>query len=198
MNKLIVGLIAAVFIVFGVGLYLNNQNKERAAALEARIQAAKLMQQEEILKQQREDQLRQRAVLSNESREYIAAKEKKEKEQAEAQKNAEQNSASIEQMDALYKEWQDVERVAGQTSRIALSQPVQRLQDIQRKLDQVPTTECTKDAQAALSSGMSKVISGYLNFMSGKGVGEVLAKADLDDSEKFFEEYDREVGQCKR
>ena len=131
------------------------------------------------------------------SRDYIAAKEKKELEQQEAKKTAEQNAASIEQMDVIYKEWRDVERVAGRTSRISLSQPVQRLQDIQRRLDRTPTTECTRDAQAALSSGMSKVIDAYLNFMTGKGVGELLAKVDFQDSEKFFDEYEREIDQCK-
>lgn len=194
MNKLIIGLIAAVFIVFGIGLYMNNQNKEQAAEL----QAAKVAEQEDILRQQHEEQLRQRSALSIESREYIAAKEKMEIEQREGQKATEQNSASVSQIDAIYKEWIDVERVAGQTSRISLSQPVQRLQDIQRRLDSLVATDCTKDAQAALSSGMSKAINGYLNFMSGKAIGELLAKTDLEDSKKFFDEYEREIEQCKR
>lgn len=114
LNKLIIGLIVAIFVVFGVGIYMNNQTKQQAAALQAKIQASKAAQQENELRKQYESQLQQRAELSRESRDYIAAKEKKELEQQEAKNTAEQNAASIEQMDVIYKEWRDVERVAVQ------------------------------------------------------------------------------------
>lgn len=79
----------------------------------------------------------------------------------------------IEELDSLVQTWDDANQLAGNTARIALSEPVAQLQEIRRdalNLDP-PTQECGEDARYYLLRYMDTMIDSYLEFM---------ADADMD------------------
>ena len=62
--------------------------------------------------------------------------------------------------------WDDARRLAGSTSRIALVQPVERLQAIKREFEEVRVSSpCMKNARDLEAEAMGQVIEGLMAFM---------------------------------
>ena len=69
--------------------------------------------------------------------------------------------------EAILHEWDDANQLASRTARIAISQPVSKLQDIRRKAQAVVPPTSAKATHEDLLSYMDAVIDGYLEFMGG-------------------------------
>lgn len=72
----------------------------------------------------------------------------------------------------LLQEWDDADTLASSTSRIALSAPVARLQELRCRLDEVTVPKCMQPAHASLAEAMDETIAGYLSFMLNLSEGE--------------------------
>lgn len=194
MNRLILVLGVLVVLVMSVGLYMNNQAKQRmseqALTQQSRSDAAEQAKKAEQLFLQQN--------MPQETREYV---ERAEQEKAEQQSKAEQASREVleksEQIKKLRLEWDDTNRVAGSTSRIALSNPVQALQRIRRDLDAMQLEGCLKESQGSLSSAMEMVIEGYIGFMADKDLGEYYAQMQFEKAKPLFADYDRRIAACQ-
>lgn len=66
----------------------------------------------------------------------------------------------------VYRRWIDAERLASQTARIALPQPVATLQEIRRSVGDLSVPACMTSAREALYVLTSKSAEGYLSFMN--------------------------------
>jgi hypothetical protein len=87
-----------------------------------------------------------------------------------------------QQAQALLKQFDDTNTLAGSTARIALSQPVGKLQDTRRQLDAVDAPKCAKSIKMLIITYMDAVIDSYLAFMqqaSDSQVSAMLAKTRL-------------------
>lgn len=88
------------------------------------------------------------------------------------------------------REWDDADKLANSTSRIALSQPVATLQGIERRTEAESLPLCGNWAQRRLVSSMTFGIDGYLAFMrqepdatvAGYIRNELSARADYDSA----------------
>lgn len=78
---------------------------------------------------------------------------------------AELTKPVLDDMDHLLGEWDDARDVASNTARIALSEPVARLQSIRRQVDQLDFPACSRWRQVMLTTYMDHVIDGFLHFM---------------------------------
>lgn len=70
-----------------------------------------------------------------------------------------------DEMTPIFKEWDDQQKLAGQTGRAQLASQIQELQAIKRKADAVKVPDCAKEAHGFLISGMDDTIDGFLGFM---------------------------------
>lgn len=68
-------------------------------------------------------------------------------------------------IEGLYRHWQDTDEVAKSTSRIALAQPVQSLQEVNRQVEAFEPVGCLIDAKKELLQAMSIRLEDYLDFM---------------------------------
>lgn len=73
--------------------------------------------------------------------------------------------ADLDKLIPVAKEWTEARAVAGATSRISLSGPVQRLQEVRRKIDTARFAGCAETARGSLNISMDAVIEGFLKFM---------------------------------
>lgn len=86
--------------------------------------------------------------------------------------------------------WEDAERVASTTGRIALSAPVTSLQTIRRDTAQLTVTTCLGPARDSLVKSMDATIEGFLAFMRNDlHMGEVLSRGYFDDASKEMAAY---------
>lgn len=73
--------------------------------------------------------------------------------------------ADLDKLTVVAKEWKEARAVAGATSRISLSGPVQRLQEVRRKIDTASFAGCAESARGSLNISMDAIIDGFLKFM---------------------------------
>lgn len=71
----------------------------------------------------------------------------------------------MRQIEATYARWQDANRLANSTSRIALSGPVTSMQNQRQAMAAIPATGCLADVQRGYVQYMSEIESAYLAFM---------------------------------
>lgn len=79
----------------------------------------------------------------------------------------------LSEVDKLTTEWDDANKLANVTGRIALSGPVTQLQGIRRRLDDLKAPPCALDYRRELGNYMDNTITGYLAFMSQQPEAEV-------------------------
>ena len=99
----------------------------------------------------------------------------------------------VTKVEGLLDDWDDANTLAGQTSRIALSPAIARLQEIRRDVHDLQPPECAGYTQSAFELYMDSVIEGYLLFMSDSPdsqVSEQLVKAQglQDTAVRWFAE----------
>lgn len=73
--------------------------------------------------------------------------------------------AELESVEAVRARWADASRLAGSTSRIALSGPLKDMQQIRRELEAMTLTGCAGDVRELLVDGMTMEIEAYVAFM---------------------------------
>lgn len=77
-----------------------------------------------------------------------------------------QAESFVEDVEALFDDWDDATRLADNTARIALSGPVQQLQEIRRAVNDLDPPACAEPVQRAFISYMNFTIDGFLAFMA--------------------------------
>lgn len=82
----------------------------------------------------------------------------------------------VEETDDLLGRWADTYRLAANTSRIALSPLVQRMQDMRSEAAKQDVPGCAKDIHAHLLDSMDSTIDAYLIFMGDGTESETGAK----------------------
>lgn len=105
---------------------------------------------------------------------------------------------TIEQLDELAKitsKWDSANALASSTSRIALSGPVQKLQDIYEQTESIKASGCTEGSKKELLKYMDLVVSGYLAFMRDR---ESLSSSYLEDSRSQLQVAATSLVSCKK
>lgn len=198
MNKIfmVVGLTA--LLIFGFAFYTNTQTKARREAFQAQIEAKQQAEKQQAEEDRVRAQMKLQVSVPNDSKAYLKqAEEQKKADQALAEQNG-KSAEAVKLISDLYQRWQDTERVAGSTSRIALAQPVQALQEIKRSVDAAVVPECAVTARASLSSAMAKIIDGYIAFMSNAAIGELVSTAMFVEAKPLFLDFEQRIKDCSR
>lgn len=79
------------------------------------------------------------------------------------------------QLQSLAREWDDANKLAGQTPRAALAQQIQNLQAIRRKVQDLQPPPCAVTAHQDLAGSMDAAVDAYLAFLGQKPDTEVQA-----------------------
>jgi hypothetical protein len=106
---------------------------------------------------------------------------------------AESDNKGLEDLNRIEAKWKDSLRVASSTSRIALSGPVLRLQDIKRELEIISVSSCLKSAKGHLLEHMEISISALLLFMQKS---DSASKESLLGAEQSLWKYKRGITLC--
>ena len=106
------------------------------------------------------------------------------------------NPQHIKVFNEIFSEWEDAEKVAASTGRIALAQPVAKLQEIKRRLAAESYAGCMETTRILYVAAMNSQIEAYLDFMRGKD-GEAAAQIKFIDYEKQVEQAKKEYIRCK-
>ncbi|ENU63011.1 hypothetical protein F890_02375 [Acinetobacter sp. CIP 64.7] len=106
------------------------------------------------------------------------------------------NPQHIKVFNEIFSEWEDAEKVAASTGRIALAQPVAKLQEIKRRLAAESYAGCMETTRILYVAAMNSQIEAYLDFMRGKE-GEAAAQIKFIDYEKQVEQAKKEYIRCK-
>ena len=106
------------------------------------------------------------------------------------------NPQHIKSFNEIFTEWQDAEKVAGSTSRIALAPSVSKLQEIKRNLASLSYAGCMETTRILYVTAMNTQIEAYLDFMRGSE-GEAAAQLKFNDYYKQAEQANKEYIRCK-
>ena len=106
------------------------------------------------------------------------------------------NPQHIKVFNEIFSEWEDAEKVAASTGRIALAQPVAKLQEIKRRLAAESYAGCMETTRILYVAAMNSQIEAYLDFMRGIE-GEAAAQIKFIDYEKQVEQAKKEYIRCK-
>lgn len=103
--------------------------------------------------------------------------------------------ARLEDLDGRF---EDAERLASVTSRIALAGPVSKLQEIKREAATASLPPCLRRAQYLLTKRMDLVLSGFMLFMadSDSGVASALANETARGAREDFRQALADVSLC--
>lgn len=169
-----VWVILLVLIAGVVGAWQYNgykQEKKRVAKQEAAQQQAAVEKAAEVSRREQE-----RSQL--------------EKRLAEAKQQSDALTATNKSLDALIGRWQDTVKVAGTTSRIALSGPVTAMQGLRREAEQLTVSPCMDQAKGHLVQHMGGTIEGFLVFMRNElKLGDELAAVHFSAATKDLEAF---------
>ncbi|MHA3053648.1 hypothetical protein [Acinetobacter sp. ANC 4640] len=102
----------------------------------------------------------------------------------------ESKDKGIEKLNEIEKRWNDANRLASATSRIALPTPIANLQNIKNELDAVEVSECLTPAKKALYEAIDLNIDSFLMFMRNDGNGTDYLLKSLESDKKLFQYMD--------
>jgi hypothetical protein len=99
---------------------------------------------------------------------------------------AQKSKQYISELQSLIIEWDDANKIASSTSRIALSGPVSELQSIKHQISNLDHPECAADVHNTAITYMEATINGYLSFMADENENTTksyfnLANDNLDE-----------------
>ena len=106
------------------------------------------------------------------------------------------NPQHIKSFNEIFTEWQDAEKVASSTSRIALAPSVSKLQEIKRNLASLSYAGCMETTRILYVTAMNTQIEAYLDFMRGSE-GEAAAQLKFNDYYKQADQANKEYVRCK-
>lgn len=126
-------------------------------------------------------------------REEAAQREREELEKT-AQKNQQSQKDLLAQalgrFDDVMARWNDADRVAGSSARIALAQPVSALQALQREASQLNAPPCLVIGKDELVAAMRESVDGYIAFMQNTAkLGTQIAQVHFEAAAPKFEKY---------
>lgn len=176
-------ILALIFCVVALGLW--SQHNKKMAAQEAEEKRQIEAQAAEL---QRQAQERQRKIA--EEREALVKRQEDEKRKGDLEK-------AIASLKLIHGRWQDAERLAQSTARIALAQPVSTLQQIKRETDGILVPPCLDAAKSHLISGMNWTIEGFIQFMTDKKFSEITTPPFFSSAKKEFSEYEKTKDACQ-
>ena len=84
----------------------------------------------------------------------------------------------MQEAQEIIQQFDDANALAGKTPRVALAQPVGRLQDTRRQVDKIQANDCAKHLKRHLGLYMDSVIMAYLAFMGQARDTEVSTMMD--------------------
>lgn len=152
--------LAVVVALMAVLIFTKERSRAAAKAEQQRIE----VEAEKTLREQEAKAQRERAALEDQAR-------KAQQEQRDAYAQA------LKRFDDVVIRFNDANKVAGSTSRIALAQPVATMQAVHREASQLPAPPCLALGKEDLVSGMKDMVDGFLIFMQNPAkLGEELAQ----------------------
>lgn len=169
-------LIILVVVVGLMALFIFNKERSRAAA-KAEQQRIETVQREEAAKALREQEAKaqsERVAIEDQAR-------KAQEEQRDAYVQA------LKRFDDIVIRFNDANRVASSTSRIALSQPVATMQSMHREASQLSAPPCLALGKEDLVTGMKEIVDGYLIFMQNP------AKKGDELAQQYFKAADPSI-----
>lgn len=92
-----------------------------------------------------------------------------------AQTCAEQSKDALAAIQSAAREWDDANKLAGQTPRTALAGQIAALQAVRRKVEDIQVPECASTMKRALVASMDASIEGYVAFLGQKPESTVQA-----------------------
>jgi len=107
-----------------------------------------------------------------------------------AQQKQEALKQALKTVDEFVSRWEDAARVAGVTSRIALTAPVTAMQNLKREASALVMPACLNPAKASLDKSITNTIEAYMVFMTernnlGKELTIDMLSAAAEDMAKF-------------
>lgn len=106
------------------------------------------------------------------------------------------NPEHAKELGGIIQEWMDAATVAAATSRISLSQPVAKMQEIKRNISLKKFNGCVESTRLLYEGAMKTNIEAYLEFMRGKDY-EFQAALLMTDYSKQLEMAEREKKNCE-
>ena len=125
--------------------------------------------------------------------------ERQELERRMAQEKEQRNAltSSLKSVDDLLARWEDAVKVAGTSSRIALSTPVAALQATRREADQLTVPPCLDQAKEQLVQGMNSTIEGFLVFMRNElKIGDTLSQIHFEAAAQHMKTFKEGRAAC--
>lgn len=163
-------IVIALLALGGAGLFGYNQYSHSLVAIKARDAELR-----ESARQKEEQGLAQRKA-------------------AEAKQGV---AKSVADLNAIFVKWNDANRLADSTSRIALSGPVGNLQAIKREASSITVPACLDEAKQSLLDGMGANIEGFMIFMANENnLGKIYAADYFDKSREHFKKFEASMGGC--
>lgn len=137
------------------------------------------------------------------------AKQKEEKDKADAERNALNQKiedekkkdvvqVSLKAVDAMLVKWDDAIGVAQVTSRINLATPVTNLQTIKRDTESLIIPPCLNEGKQKLLEAMKTEIEGYMAFMLSADTGKYIVAAATVKSKELIESYRAARAACPK
>lgn len=98
-----------------------------------------------------------------------------------------QASTFVAQIQSLAREWDDANKLAGQTPRASLSSQISNLQSIRRRVQDLRPLPCTENIQQHLIKAMDSSIQAYLDFLEQRS--EAVVSHNMKVSEQELEQF---------
>lgn len=81
---------------------------------------------------------------------------------------AQQVAPALTQIQSVAREWDDANKLAGQTPRASLAQQISTLQAVRRKVQDIAVPDCATAMKQALVASMDASIDAYVAFLGQK------------------------------
>jgi hypothetical protein len=108
-----------------------------------------------------------------------------------AQTCAEQAAEPLAAIQSAAREWDDANKLAGQTPRSALAVQIGALQAVRRKVEDIQVPECAAAMKRALVASMDASIEGYVAFLGQKS--DSVVQASFKTANEQMDEFSQEV-----
>ena len=177
--------IGALAIILAVFYFINENNKASAERLK-QAEIAHQQKLEEEKAAQLDKELGGTAIKEETIKKVVNAK---------LEENAQITLEQKLELNKILLEWGDAATVAGSTSRIALSQPVAKMQEIKRNLSNKKYQGCAESTRLLYVDAMNTNVDSYLEFMKGKEYEQDSFSLTLD-YKKQLELAEREKASC--
>lgn len=179
------GILAAIAVMAIVFYVMSQSNKADAE----RLKQAEIAHQQKLESERAAEldkQLGGTAIKKETIQQVVDAK---------LTENPEVTPQQASELNKIILEWTDAATIAGATSRIALSQPVAKMQEIKRNISTKKYQGCAESTRLLYVDAMTTNIDAYLTFMRGSEY-ELEAATKMIDYRKQLELAESEKKSC--